>query len=112
MDDYDRRTGADPKVNRLTPLAQQAANEFKEGLAKIQVAYNTLKLIEQEARQQLPKHYHRNRLFPQPGDSFDTIAEYARSLREELDKTKALAAKGVVSWFDELASETKAHMGE
>lgn len=111
MSNYDRRDAA-VTINRLTPLTEEAAKEFKKGRASIETAYKLLALIEREAREQLPKHYSRNRIFPKPEDRFEIVADYAQSLREELDKSKVLSAKGMVAWFDELASETKAHMGE
>jgi hypothetical protein len=113
MSDYDRRQGASPNINRLTPTAAMAAEEFKQGVDLIMKAYNLLGLIEREALSQVPgdyrgKHWGR----PHPAEKFVMVADYAADLRRQLDEHKPFNLRDLVKLFEELASETKAHMGE
>jgi hypothetical protein len=109
MSNYDRRAS----VNRLTPLTQEAAKEIKKGVASLELASRLLDLVEREAREQLPRGYHRTRMAPpKPEDKFEDVAEHAKDLRGRLEGMKPSSFRSLVELFDELASETRAHMGE
>jgi len=120
MANYDRRSGG-VEINRLTPMAEQARDKFKEGLQQIETALNLIKLVEQEAREQLPKHH-----IPPPGrwqftepskeqrrgDAFWNVMDYARELRKMVEEKKPYDLKKLAQFFDEFASETKANMDD
>lgn len=107
---YDSRVAA--PINRLSPLAQQAADEFRQGSQMIIRAYQALTLIKQEALANVPKGHQVMHGRPMEADKFREVYETARDLQEMLDKHQPFNVKGLVELFDELASETKARWGE
>lgn len=110
---YDRRA-ADPKVNRLTPLAEQAMHDYHTAVDALERAIRVLTLIEREANGLLPKHYYKvHGHSQQPGDDLQATAEDAKSLLEEIEKRKLVPEmKSILSWVDEMASEAKARHGQ
>lgn len=100
-------------VNRLEPLTESAAKDFREALQKLQVALNTVKLVAKESLQFLPKGYRHQPGHRQKGDAYNATWEAANSIATELEQGKALAeVKRLLPWFDELVSETKAWMAD
>lgn len=107
---YDRRAA----VNRLTPLAEMAAKDFHEGLTKIESALKLVKLIEKEAQAQIPKNYQPSWISgPQQGREFAAVAKLAKDINTDVDRMRvAEELRQVANWLTDLATETKAWMGE
>ena len=80
MTDYNR-CAASPQINRLTPLAASAAEDYRKALASLEQVVRTLTLIEREANSLLPKHYYKVRgMRQQPGDDLQATVEDAASI--------------------------------
>ena len=85
-------------VNRLVPLAEMAASDFREGMEKVTAAVRMLSLIEKEAKE-----------LNHPDLAMEAAATVGYIQGSQFKYSKL---RGVAMMFDDLATKTKAKIGE